>query len=296
MQSDFSIHVASKDEFPQIAELVVGQNQFPERQCIHSSVGDRAEDILQVMLKWEKIGEIAFVLAQQDGRVVGALGSEFDEGLGRGWLWGPYALVQDWQPLANRLYQALLAALPPSIRQLGAFLNVLNLQGQDFYRALGFSTTNLAHDYSAKNLAPSVNESEVCRQLTPEYHHDFISLHSTIFPNAYYSAERVIEQSDDQNQIFVYPEDNQVLGYVYASFSGDSKEGEVEFLGVRQDSRGRGIGRQLLQTALWWLFEELKASQVTLTVNQDNVNARALYESVGFQLRYTGIGLECKLD
>jgi RimJ/RimL family protein N-acetyltransferase len=296
MQSDYSIHVASKGEFPQIADLFFEQNRVPERQCLHSSVGDRAEDILQIMMKWEEISEIIFIVAPKGESVVGVLGSEFDEELGRGWLWGPSTLEQDWQLVSIRLYQALLAALPASIRQLGAFLNILNQQGRDFYRDLGFSGTNLAHVYSAKGLAKSVNASEFCRQLSVEYHPGFATLHNTIFPGAYYSAERVIEQSDDHNQVFIYPEDNQVLGYVYASFSGDSKEGEVEFLGVRQDSRGRGIGRQLLQTALWWLFSELNASQVTLTVNQDNVNARALYESVGFQLRYTGIGLERRLD
>ena len=296
MPSDISIHVASKDEFPQTAGLIVEQNQSPERQCIHSSVGNQAEDILQVMLKWDEIGEIVFVVAQQGERLVAALGSEFDEGLGRGWLWGPYALAQDCRSLAIRLYQALLEALPAPIRQLDAFLNVLNQQGQDFYRDLGFSATNLAHVYSAKSLMAPVNELQVCPRLAPEYNQDFITLHSTIFPGAYYSAERVIEQSDDHNQVFVYLDSNQVLGYVYASLSSESQEGEVEFLGVRGDARGRGIGRLLLQTALCWLFEELNALQVTLTVNQDNVNARALYESVGFQLRYTGIGLETKLD
>ena len=106
----------------------------------------------------------------------------------------------------------------------------------------------------------------------------------------------MIEQIDENNQVFVHLDKDQVLGYVYASASEDSQEGEIEFLCVREVARGRGIGRLLLKTALKWLFEEHSASLVTLTVNQENVNARALYESVGFKLSHTGIGVERKLN
>ena len=49
MASQTLTSVAQGDDFPQIAELISEQNQAPERQCIHSSVGDGPEDVLQVM-------------------------------------------------------------------------------------------------------------------------------------------------------------------------------------------------------------------------------------------------------
>ncbi|MBN1146178.1 MAG: GNAT family N-acetyltransferase [Anaerolineales bacterium] len=291
-----TIHVAQKNDFLQIAELIEEQNRDPARQCIHSGAGWEAGDVLQIMLKWEEIGEIVFVIAQQGEGVVGVLGCEFDEGLGRGWLWGPFLGAGDWQAIAAALYHALLDALPASIQQLDSFLNILNQRGQDFYRQQGFVASTLAHVYSAERPEAPASPSQACPPLAPQYHPGFSNLHSTIFPAAYYSAERVIGQIDDRNQVFVYIDGGQVLGYVYASFSDDSQEGEVEFLGVREDARGRGIGRQLLQAALRWLFDEKGALRATLTVNQENANARALYESVGFRLMYTGIGAERKLD
>jgi ribosomal protein S18 acetylase RimI-like enzyme len=296
MEKEIKISAALKSDFPPIAELIAEQNQTPERQCIHSSSGSGPDSILNTMVKWDEIGEIIFVVAKQGERIFGVMGCEFDEGLGRGWLWGPFVLVDDWSGLAAALYHGLCNALPAPIRQLDTFLNVLNQQGQDFYRDQGFLINSTAHVYRADGLTASVDGLETCPPLAPEYYQGFIALHSTIFPGAYYSADRVIQQIDDQNQVFIYFDGNQVLGYVYASFEGDSSDGEVEFLGVREDARGRGIGRSLLRTALIWLFDEHNASQVTLTVNQENVNARALYERVGFRLKYTGVGAVHNLD
>jgi ribosomal protein S18 acetylase RimI-like enzyme len=81
------------------------------------------------------------------------------------------------------------------------------------------------------------------------------------------------------------------LGYVSPVVLADGAGGEIDFLGVREDSRRRGIGRKLLQRALYWLFEEKNVTPITLTVLGKNMEARSLYESVGFRLKYTGVGL-----
>ena len=49
------------------------------------------------------------------------------------------------------------------------------------------------------------------------------------------------------------------------------------------------MGGQLLKTALSWCFTHEKVQSVGLSVNDSNVNARGLYERVGFELRYTGV-------
>lgn len=79
-----------------------------------------------------------------------------------------------------------------------------------------------------------------------------------------------------------------MLGYVHVFTQAGDDEGFVQFLGVRAEARQQGIGRRLLQAALHWLFEVKQMPQVTLTVADNLVNARSLYESVGFRLWYTG--------
>ena len=57
-------------------------------------------------------------------------------------------------------------------------------------------------------------------------------------------------------------------------------------MAVAADSRGQGIGRQLIQAALAQAAER-SLTRVELTVHSENVNAQALYKSVGFELEGT---------
>ncbi|KAG0048735.1 hypothetical protein BGZ83_006338 [Gryganskiella cystojenkinii] len=62
----------------------------------------------------------------------------------------------------------------------------------------------------------------------------------------------------------------------------------IEDLVVLNDYRGKGLGRGLMQRALTEAVESHHCSMVDLTSKPDRVQARALYESLGFQLRDTG--------
>jgi ribosomal protein S18 acetylase RimI-like enzyme len=66
----------------------------------------------------------------------------------------------------------------------------------------------------------------------------------------------------------------------------------VEFLGVSEGARRQGVGKRLLATAVFWLFHKQQVPQISLNVHGDNANARSLYESAGFRLAYTGVGLQ----
>jgi GNAT superfamily N-acetyltransferase len=85
------------------------------------------------------------------------------------------------------------------------------------------------------------------------------------------------------------------LGFAVVSVEGDESEGELQFFGVREDSRRKGYGRKLLLSAIDWLLDNAGVAQVCLNVGEDLVHARDLYESVGFWLRFTGVGMEKKL-
>ena len=107
------IRKADRADFSGIARLIARQNETPELQCIHS--GEGCESILQTMIKWADASEICFATALQDSQLVGAFGCEFDESLGRAWLWGPFALTANWDELAAALFHKLLAILPAAI-------------------------------------------------------------------------------------------------------------------------------------------------------------------------------------
>jgi ribosomal protein S18 acetylase RimI-like enzyme len=288
-----AIRAAVRDDFPALARLIARQNERPESQCIHS--GEGYESILQTMIKWDEADEFSFAVALRDGHLVGASGCEFDESLGRGWLWGPFALTANWDELANTLLDELLALLPPAVSRLDFFLNEANQRAYDLYLSRGFGMPKVSHVYVAPR-PPTLRPlpESVCPQLEPRLAGPFADLHDAIFPNTYYTGRQIIDQLDGEHRVFVCvsgdvsaPGD-EVWGYIYAIID-ESAEGYVEYLGVRSDRRGQGLGKCLLLTALDWLFRVKNVSEVGLTVSDDQANARSLYEQVGFRIRYTGL-------
>lgn len=63
----------------------------------------------------------------------------------------------------------------------------------------------------------------------------------------------------------------------------------IEDLVVLSDCRGQGIGRGLMQRAIHEAVEVRGCTMVDLTSRPDRAEARALYESLGFSLRDTGV-------
>lgn len=292
-RNGIEIRAAHRDDFPAIVRLIAQQNETPESQCIHS--GEGYESILETMLKWDEAGEFCFAIALRGGRLVGASGCEFDESLGRGWLWGPFALTANWDELANALLDELLTRLPLAVRRLDFFLNAANQRTYDLYLSRGFGTPTVSHVYVAPRpaqLRPLPNS--FCPQLEPRLAGPFADLHDNIFPNTYYTGRQIIDQLDGEHRVFVCTSGgdsapgDEVWGYIYAIID-ESSEGYIEFLAVRSDLRGQGLGKSLLLTALDWLFRVKNVSEVGLTVSDEKTNARSLYEQVGFRIKYTGL-------
>jgi ribosomal protein S18 acetylase RimI-like enzyme len=289
--SNITIQQAHKADFELIAKLIAFQNKTPETHCIQSDTGDNEQNIYSEIARLDLSSEICFVMAFQDDQLTGVFGCELDEELGRGWLRGPFVVenMENWNATASALLQGLLDILPASIHRLDSFLNIANKRGNDFYLNHNFQQLRLVHVYVTAPPGNPFVYTNTCQVLKPYHAQDFIDLHQAVFPNTYATGQRILDKLGDHHQVFVYPRESEILGYVYVAIEEDSEDGSIEFIGVREDARGQGIGRQLLQTALQWLFEEKKVPQTNLVVNDNLANARSLYESVGFRLKYTGV-------
>lgn len=82
--------------------------------------------------------------------------------------------------------------------------------------------------------------------------------------------------------------DGRVVGYVVADTVPNAGRtlGHVKDIAVHPDYRGRGIGAQLLGSALT-VMREKRASRVKLEVRESNDSAIRLYRRFGFQFRRT---------
>ncbi len=123
-------------------------------------------------------------------------------------------------------------------------------------------------------------------ELSSDYYRDVQLLHNKVFPNTYYSGNKIIERLNDHRKVFVDKKDNKLMGYIYVEVNPAFGEGSIEFFAVDEAQRGKGIGNKLLIIALKWLFTFDSVDDITLYVNSTNEKALNLYKMVGFKQEY----------
>ncbi len=288
---NITIKQAKAEYFETISKLIAEQNKSPEIHCIQSDTGADSQSIQNEMVRLAAEDGICFMTAFQNGDLIGSLGCELDQELGRGWTRGPFIIskTDEWEGVASALLEGLQNTLPSTIHWLDSFLNIANERGNKFYLAHGFQQLRLVHVYAARAYEVPLGNLSACGSLDARQGPKFITLHDSIFAQTYATGQRILDKLDDDHRVFVHTRGEELLGYLYAAVEEETGDGSVEFIGVREDARGKGVGRELLQTALHWLFDVKKVSQAALVVNDNLTNARSLYESVGFRLKYTGV-------
>ena len=101
-----------------------------------------------------------------------------------------------------------------------------------------------------------------------------------------HSLARLLEGTplpEDLQRTLIYKENNQLL----ATLRLDHFENEWGIYGfvVTKTQRGRGLGRQVLQSALRMILEKSASATIFLEVETENQAALHLYQTEGFQVR-----------
>jgi ribosomal protein S18 acetylase RimI-like enzyme len=290
------IRRAAPEDLKALAAFIAQSNAEPARQCLHTP-GNRPRVIREALLREGGLAEDSgsvFILAADgysaNGGISGAIGCQFGPAGDTGWLWGPWiSAPPGWKTQAPPLLEELLRALPAGVGRLDAFLNIANRDGLDFLQYDGFAIRAPTHIYVAP--APAMPSGTPLPELGVRHEVGFARLHREMFPAAESTpAEELLAGRDDEHVIFAAADDLRLLGYVCVSVNAAPREGFIEYLAVRPSGRGRGLGRQLLQTALHWSFEVRKLPQAALCVTEWRDDARRLYERAGFRLHATGRG------
>lgn len=107
-------------------------------------------------------------------------------------------------------------------------------------------------------------------------------------PDPDWTVERLAQRRRrawfDPDGLVVAEDADGIAGLHWTKDRGDDV-GEVHLLGVAPRAHGTGLGRALLYEGLAWMQQQ-GATDVLLWMEHDNVPARRLYESVGFEPRW----------
>lgn len=80
--------------------------------------------------------------------------------------------------------------------------------------------------------------------------------------------------------IYICEVDNEVAGYVTCKRNANGS-GQIGLIGVKSDCQGLGIGRELVDTALGWFYNQECTGAFVVTQGR-NLPAQVLYQKSGF--------------
>lgn len=257
---------AAAHDVPSIIGYVTDQQRDPTRRIAY--VGDDDGSLLAEFEEVPGWPGRAMVAVGPDGRIEGVLVPEVDDDMGRVWLIGPWA-VDD--ATADALYRATpdlpieqeLAPVEPN-RFVASFALRHGFVREE-------CSVALRRDGGLTG-SPGTHMRESARP-------HVAALHDSTFPGTHRTGADLV--SGHHRVLTVgggaeYGPD----GYVASEIQPDGS-GYIDFLGVRPEARGQGLGRMLVEAAVDDLLGQ-GVDHVHLTVRAGNDVARRLYASVGF--------------
>ncbi|MBZ0280957.1 MAG: GNAT family N-acetyltransferase [Anaerolineae bacterium] len=251
-------------------------------------LGAEANDIRHSLEGFEPDWTRATQLAYDGECLMGLLGVDTSETIGRAWLNGPLVNGADWVETADQLYAAAQKMMPDYVREHELFVDVANLNVAGFAARHGFvpgtPEASLRFGREQHHQLPAESESV----LNAADYTSFVAIHDQLFPRTYYTGAEILEQLGERDRVFIVnPSENGLAGYIYARVEPGATNGYIDFVGVAENARRQGIGRRLVSVATRWLFTFPEVEEVTLTVNAGNDGAIALYKQLGFEHNQT---------
>ncbi|MGD9592975.1 MAG: GNAT family N-acetyltransferase [Candidatus Berkiella sp.] len=99
--------------------------------------------------------------------------------------------------------------------------------------------------------------------------------------NLYNYEDWLATQKEKKNRIWLYKEENTILGYINIIIDVQNKSGDISSVGVLPNHRKKGIGAKLLTFAQQYLYNH-DVNLCYLTAAAKNKRAISLYKNLGF--------------
>lgn len=276
----WTISPYSDDRFDDVVDFVTRLNDNPADHIAFYGYGrvEIEHSLRDMPLSLEE----TFRLADQDGRLVGVMGVDYDTYVRHAWILGPLVEAPDWQALADELYEAVRPLIPDGLDDHKLFADAQNQRLDAFARRHGFAATSedalmtlLRAD--APRLGPSGSVT-----FDAAYAPQLEAVHAALFPNTYYTAGQLIDKQDDRHHLIMSADGPRLLGYAFYKVEPDAQQAYLDFIGVIDTARRQGIGRRLLADVISSSFADPAVQRLNLTVRANNEAAIDLYRTFGF--------------
>lgn len=274
--------VPCKDRLDELVQFVVRLNS----EAIHhiGFFGEGEADVRASLAECLISPAEGFVMAYEGDQLVGVFGMDADPEINRAWLFGPLVDHEDWHAIADQLHAKVLPRIPVTIRDYDLFCDVQNTRMEAFAVRHGFPlhSENAVLTLARQNYRPFAKRTTQVTLYQEEFFGLFEQLHKLLFPKAYFTARQMTEKINENHRLFLAIEQGQLMGYHFCKIEPGSMSGYVDFIGTDPSARARGIGADLLASGIDWMLAAPTTQKINLTVNADNIAARALYEKFGF--------------
>jgi len=227
-----------------------------------------------------------FQLAYDGDQLVGVFGVDADPEIGRAWLFGPLIEYAGWQSLADELYAAGIKVIPEGISEQDLFCEFRNSNVAAFAERHGFplrsenAVVTLERTDYKKTVSSETPFSII--DYSSSFFEQFESCHNLLFPTTYFTAHQIVEKLNSTHRLFLGLEDGKMKGYHFCKVETDARSGYIDFIGVDESMRGRGLGAILLAAGIDWMLSFAETDKIRLTVNANNAPALKLYKNFGF--------------
>lgn len=106
-----------------------------------------------------------------------------------------------------------------------------------------------------------------------------------MFPKATYplSAEQLEKVIKNRFESTVFILDKKIIGYANLYLYKDEKEPYIGNVILSQKYRGRGFGKEIVQTMIQKAKEKFKTDSIKIAVFKSNTNVYGMYKSLGFE-------------
>jgi len=270
-------------EWPAIAGFIFDCNRRPGGgvHCLHAAhgvtVASHAAELAALLPD-----EAAFWEIRKDAQRVGVVGCEFDSDLRRAWVRGPLVIDHHLLEVILHAVGSTLESSLPEVEQFDAFPAADDATLNAWYAAAGYAPLQ-QHTVMRAGIGSFRDDTTTVRRATSVELPAVSSLHQHLFPSAYIGdadLDRAIARADCA-LLVASGNDAEPVGYLYVHDDPSEQEAYVDYLGVTESHRGRGLGRALLNAAAHWGAQHGRR-YLALTVREDRSTALSLYRSAGF--------------